>query len=150
VVKRETNAWRRRASAFEQRCHLGFFLMVHAQRDRASARRVYVLRRFLEGFGPVVGRRPAAHAAAGAINNRSGRAQRSRNPTARSARRAGHHGDGACEPKRVSGTAHLRAPAASAAAAASLCLACQGGPIDRPMARRKASTSLPLSAAAAS
>ena len=40
--------------------------------------------------------------------------------------------------------------AARAAAAASLCLACQGGPIDRPIAERKARTSSRPSTAAAS
>ena len=41
-------------------------------------------------------------------------------------------------------------PAANAAAAASLCLACQGGPTERPRAWRKASMSAPFSARAAS
>ena len=41
------------------------------------------------------------------------------------------------------------APAASAAAAASLCLACQGGPTDRPIATSKALMSSQPAAVAA-
>src|SRR5215469_11955556 len=46
--------------------------------------------------------------------------------------------------------AHPRVPATRAAAAASLCFACQGGPTDRPIVCRKASIFLPPSAAVAS